>query len=84
MSELLTEGLYLMLFGMGFVFLFLTLLVFSTAFMSRLILKYGGEEPVPVSQAATGKTAAIAKQQQDEQLVAVISAAIKQYRSRHR
>ncbi|WP_163834809.1 OadG family protein [Spartinivicinus ruber] len=82
MSELLNEGLNLMLFGMGFVFVFLTLLIFATALMSRLISKFGEEEVIPVSQAAPSST--VADKQQDEQLVAVISAAIKQYRSRHR
>ncbi|MCX4025250.1 OadG family protein [Endozoicomonas sp. SM1973] len=82
MSELLNEGLNLMLFGMGFVFLFLTLLVFATGLMSRLITKYSNEEIPSVSQPAASAT--VVATQQDEQLVAVISAAIKQYRSRHR
>ncbi|MDE1462945.1 OadG family protein [Spartinivicinus poritis] len=82
MSELLNEGLNLMLFGMGFVFLFLTLLVFATGMMSRLITKYSHDEIPPVSQPTASAT--VVAKQQDEQLVAVISAAIKQYRSRHR
>jgi oxaloacetate decarboxylase gamma subunit len=39
-SSLLNEGLTLMLFGMGFVFLFLTLLVIATSIMSKLMTKY--------------------------------------------
>jgi oxaloacetate decarboxylase gamma subunit len=39
-TNLLNEGLTLMLFGMGFVFVFLTILVFVTALMSKIITKY--------------------------------------------
>ena len=39
-SNLMNDGLNLMLFGMGFVFIFLTLLVFVTGFMSRIIMRY--------------------------------------------
>ncbi len=39
-SSLLNEGLTLMLFGMGFVFIFLTLLVLATSLMSKLMIKY--------------------------------------------
>ncbi len=39
-SSLLNEGLTLMLFGMGFVFLFLTLLVIATSIMSKLMTQY--------------------------------------------
>jgi len=38
-TELITEALNLTLFGMGFVFLFLTLLVFVTKAMSIIIQK---------------------------------------------
>ena len=39
MSPLLTEGLNLAFYGMGTVFLFLTLLVFATQLMSWLTLR---------------------------------------------
>ena len=38
-ADLITEALTLTMFGMGFVFLFLTLLVFVTKFMSIVIQK---------------------------------------------
>lgn len=45
MDNLLSEGLSLMVLGMGFVFVFLTLLVIATAGMSRLVTRYG---PAPL------------------------------------
>lgn len=46
-SELLREGLYLMLFGMGFVFMFLVILVYAVKLMSHLVIRFT-PEPVPV------------------------------------
>lgn len=82
-NNLINEGLNLMMFGMGFVFVFLTLLVFATGLMSRLVTKYI-PEPAPVAPKSR-KAAAVAAPAaaDDSQLVAVLSAAIKQYRSRH-
>ncbi len=82
-NNLINEGLNLMMFGMGFVFVFLTLLVFATGLMSRLVTRYI-PEPAPIARksprlAATPAAAAA----DDQQLVAVISAAIKKYRSHH-
>lgn len=80
-SSLISEGLTLMVAGMGFVFVFLTLLVFATGLMSKLVNKYAPEAVVkptapPVTQAA---------QTVDQgQVTAVISAAIHQYRARHK
>lgn len=79
-SSLMNEGLTLMVFGMGFVFVFLTLLVFVTGLMSRFVERYL-PEPVPVAPAPAAPAPVAAAD--DGQLVAVISAAIKQYRSRH-
>ncbi|MEH6648472.1 MAG: OadG family protein [Motiliproteus sp.] len=78
-SDLINEGLTLMVFGMGFVFVFLTLLVFVTGLMSRFVERY---LPEPVSAAPAAAPAPVTATD-DGQLVAVISAAIKQYRSRH-
>lgn len=41
MSESLSSGLDLMMLGMGTVFIFLAVLVFSTSMMSKILLKYG-------------------------------------------
>ncbi|TCK07026.1 OadG family protein [Marinobacterium mangrovicola] len=83
MDNLLSEGLELMVFGMGFVFVFLTLLVISTGVMSKLVNKYA---PAPVAKAATARKPAAAAPSagasaNNDELVAVMTAAIKKYRS---
>ena len=50
--DLTAMGLELVLLGMGTVFAFLTLLVFVTSLMSRLIIRFSSAEtltPVPLS-----------------------------------
>ena len=44
-GELISEGINLMLLGMGTVFVFLTILVFVTSIMSTLVQKYGAVQP---------------------------------------
>lgn len=73
-SELISEGLNLMLLGMGTVFVFLTILVFVTTLMSSLVQKYATIEPT--KEKPTG--AAI----DEQRLIAVISAAIHAHRSK--
>ena len=53
-SELLLEGVELMLFGMGFVFVFLVLLVGVVSLMSRLIATFAPSAPTPASRARAG------------------------------
>lgn len=67
-NELLSEGLTLMLAGMGTVFVFLTALVFAMTVMSRLVMRM---QPDPVvAHAAASKD--------DE--IAAIAAAIAEHR----
>jgi oxaloacetate decarboxylase gamma subunit len=49
-ATLIEQGLNLMLFGMGTVFVFLTILVFSTLLMSRLVSRFANVEPEPSKQ----------------------------------
>jgi oxaloacetate decarboxylase gamma subunit len=78
MDNLMSEGLNLMVFGMGFVFVFLTLLVFATGFMSKLVNKLAPEpEPKPKKPAAPAAAAG-----NNDELIAVMTAAVHQYRSR--
>ncbi len=69
-ASLLSQGLELMLAGMGTVFVFLTLLVFATRFMSWAVARYMPEE-LPT----TGPVAAVASRPTPEE-IAAISAAI--------
>ena len=92
-SSLMSEGISLMLFGMGFVFVFLTLLVIVTSLMSKIIIKYeksAGVLPkdgVPSPSTFIPHHDAIAPPQSeadDKTLVSVLSAAVHKYRSRHK
>jgi oxaloacetate decarboxylase gamma subunit len=74
-SNLIASGLELMLYGMGTVVIFLTLLVYVTSGMSALVLRFTPEEPAAAP--GPGKPAAV-----DGKLLAVISAAIHEHRSR--
>lgn len=78
MENLLSEGLELMVFGMGFVIVFLTVLVFATTFMSKIVGKYFPEAPaVPKAK----KAVAAAPAGNDDELIAVMTAAVHKYRS---
>lgn len=80
MDNLFSEGLTLMVFGMGFVFVFLTLLVIFTSVMSRLLGRY-----LPEPAARPRPQAAVTGVQSDsnnDELIAVLTAAVHKYRSR--
>ena len=81
-SDLMLEGLTLMVFGMGFVFTFLTLLVFATKIMSATVLRFTPVADVLVKAPLT----MVSPSQQvanDSQLMAVLSAAVHRYRQHH-
>ncbi|MFW5426548.1 MAG: OadG family protein [Methylophagaceae bacterium] len=91
--SLLSEGINLMLFGMGFVFVFLTLLVFATKLMSMLITKYEKnvgvipDEGVPSPATYIPQHGPLIEQlpttkNSDIAVVSVITAAIHKFRSR--
>jgi oxaloacetate decarboxylase gamma subunit len=77
-SSLVQQGVELMLFGMGTVFGFLACLVLVTALMSALLQRL-----IPIKEEHRVLSSATPAQQ-DEQLIAVISAAVHKYRSRHK
>jgi len=78
-TELLKEGLALMGLGMGFVFVFLTVLVITVTLMSLILRRFA---PEPAKPAASPSAPAPARQ--DDELMAVIGAALHRYRQRHR
>lgn len=65
-----------MAFGMGTVFVFLTLLVIATSMMSRFIGKL-----FPEAEQELKSSARPAKQKDEQQIVSAIMAAIKLHRS---
>ncbi|OUS19241.1 oxaloacetate decarboxylase ['Osedax' symbiont bacterium Rs2_46_30_T18] len=78
-ESLISQGLSLMVFGMGFVFVFLTLLVGVTMLMSKLVVKFEPVAVVPPKKSRRNVAPAVAAK--DDELVAVITAAVHKYRS---
>ncbi len=75
LGHLLWEAINLMFIGMISVGSFLSILVF----IIPLLNKFLPEDPVPASPSGTANTAP-----SQAELVAVISAAVQQYRQKHR
>ena len=77
-DSLLQQGLNLMSFGMGTVFVFLAILVVTTIIMSRLIERFVPEpvEPQIMTPRAVASTAV------DGKVLKVIQAALDQHRDR--
>ena len=80
LKPLIYESLQLLLIGMGTVFVILTMLIFLITLVSKLFASYEDDslqnvvhKPVTASAAAPGQ----------EELIAVISAAIATYKKRH-
>jgi len=76
-GDIVAQGLELMVYGMGSVVVFLALLVVCTTVMSTTVKRFF-PEPQPVRRVSR-KAKAV---EQDEELVAVISAAVHQHRTR--
>ena len=80
-GDMISQGLELMLYGMGTVVVFLSLLVVSTVAMSRLVARYFPEsetlvaaapQPLPVKPGTVD----------DPEIIAVVTAAVHRYRAR--
>tara|TARA_R110000868_G_scaffold39799_2_gene138292 strand:- start:7026 stop:7277 length:252 start_codon:yes stop_codon:yes gene_type:complete len=78
-SELLLEGVELMLFGLGFVFLFLVLLVLVIRVMSWVIGQFAVKAPSPVSAPLAVKPSS---GEPNADVLAAIQSAIHQHRTR--
>ena len=77
LTPLINESIELLFIGMGSVFTILTLLIFLITFASKLLS--GFADPEPVSR----RPAAAKSPGDDQELIAVISAAINSYKKRH-
>jgi oxaloacetate decarboxylase gamma subunit len=80
-SSLIEQGLNLMLFGMGTVFVFLTILIFATGAMSKIITLYFPEKAVVVAPKRK-KTGALGATSVSPGTLKIIQAAIEQHRNR--
>ena len=77
MSEMFNAGLELMVIGMGIVFVFLAMLVAFVSLMSFLLTAFfpqNNESP------STSRSIPVSHNQEDEDVIAVISAAVHRYR----
>lgn len=83
MTELFADSVDLMVVGMGMVFAFLGLLIVVTSLMSKFIITFVPEAEAPKTFAPSAKIATTASSAaNDQQLIAVISEAIKQHRNK--
>ena len=77
-NQLIWEGVELMLFGLGSVFIFLVLLIGCIRLMSFMIGRF---DSAPTTQPASIKSAAVTAEL-DADVLAAIQAAIHQHRAR--
>ena len=80
-SSLIQQGFNLMLFGMGTVFVFLTILIFATGAMSKIITRYFPEKVV-VAAPRKKKSAALGASSVAPTTLKIIQAAIEKHRNR--
>ncbi len=80
-NEFMQQGLDLMLYGMGSVLVFLTILVVVTVLMSALMTRLFPEPEVEMPERSTTEGGAAVV---DDKLVAVIKAALEQHRKKHK
>jgi oxaloacetate decarboxylase gamma subunit len=86
-ANLFSQGLELLVYGMGTVIVFLTLLVFATRLMSLLVQRFFPEAPPASRQRANTNgspllSAPIPSSPPSPELLAAIAAAVHQHRQR--
>lgn len=84
-QQLLLEGVELMLFGLGLVFLFLVLLILCIQLIAKSLERLGLHETheAVVAAALSATAAPIPAAQIDQDTLSAIEIAIKQHRARH-
>ena len=83
--SIIEQGLELMIFGMGTVFVFLAVLVVVTSAMSAIVNRFFPDQtPAAKPQAPSIPPPGAVQPSENATLMAVISAAGHQYRSRHK
>ncbi|MFP5383506.1 MAG: OadG family protein [Gammaproteobacteria bacterium] len=78
MNPLLSQGIELMLVGMGVVFVFLVMLVGAVTLMSQLVARFAPDAPLAVTP--RGPVAAPAGPGVDDRTLAVIHEAVRRHR----
>ena len=78
----MSQAVDLMVAGMGFVFVFLIVLVFATLLMSKLLTRFAPPEPATPAKTPSAKSKASAAV--DPDTAEAIKKAIAQFRSRHK
>ena len=81
MNELMSQAIDLMVAGMGFVFVFLIILVIATLLMSKLINRFSPPEPVTPARSSRARKPS-APTSVDPDVAEAIKKAIAQFRSR--
>jgi oxaloacetate decarboxylase gamma subunit len=79
MNEMMNSGVELMLIGMGIVFAFLALLIVMVNIMTAVIQRFFPEDPVLDISSVSASTS-----HTDTGIIAAISAAVHQYRSKYK
>ena len=79
-ASIIAQGVDLMLYGMGSVFVFLTLLVFATRVMSWAVNRFF-PEPVSVVSKAFAPAAVVTATAVDPKVLLIIQDAVRQHRA---
>ena len=77
LSLQIRNGLILLVLGMAIVFVFLTILVFSTLGVSKLVRKFEGKRPAPAAAAPEVSIAPAAASNDAEVAAAIVAAVAK-------
>jgi oxaloacetate decarboxylase gamma subunit len=76
MDSLVSQGINLAVYGMGTVFLFLTLLIFATGLMSYLVTRFSAEK----SDADASNDLDLPPAEPNQHTIAIITAALREHR----